>query len=95
MKVYLDDMRPAPNDYQLARTYGDAIKLLKTGKVTHISFDHDLGTNKTGYDVLTWIEERVFNKIIKAPKITIHTANPSAREKMLKGVRSIYRMSKK
>ena len=38
-----------------------AIELLKTGNVTEISLDHDLGDDDrgTGYDVVLWIEEAV------------------------------------
>ncbi len=61
MKVYLDDERPTPDGWRLARWPEDVIALLKTGDVTHISLDHDLGGDDrgTGYDVLLWIEQAV------------------------------------
>lgn len=93
MKVFLDDEREAPNGW--ARTFWpeDTIALLKTGLVTDLSLDHDLGddTRGTGYTVLLWLEERVFLEGITPPKITIHSANSSARHKMLLAVESIYR----
>jgi len=44
MKVWLDDLRPTPDDtWTAVTTPAAAIALLKSGKVEVISFDHDLG----------------------------------------------------
>src|SRR5439155_2676500 len=46
MKVWLDDRRspyPDPDSWTWVRTPAEAIELLKTGEVTEISLDHDLG----------------------------------------------------
>jgi hypothetical protein len=44
VKVYLDDRRPAPDDsWTLVATPEEAVELLKTGGVTEISLDYDLG----------------------------------------------------
>lgn len=48
MRVYLDDVRPAPEGWTLARSYKEAIALLSQGNVTVISLDHDLGIIETG-----------------------------------------------
>ena len=39
------------------KTPEEAIELLKTDRVTHLSLDHDLGLSdeRTGYAVLLWI----------------------------------------
>ena len=65
---------------------------LEQGNVGEISLDHDLGEdeNGTGYDVILWIEEKVFLENFNYPRIHIHTANVSAREKMEKGIRKIH-----
>lgn len=96
MKVYLDDERPAPIGWVQARWPDEVIRLLKTGNVTHLSLDHDLGddTRGTGYDVILWIEEAVATGSFKPPQITVHSANSSARQKMKAGIRSIVRLSK-
>jgi len=95
MKVYLDDLRESPIGWTLTRTVCETLDLLKTGKVTELSLDHDLGYEKTGYDVLLWIEEEVyFNKMFKAPKIKIHSANESARRKMELAIQSIVRLQR-
>lgn len=63
--------------------------------IDEISLDHDLGDKgtpeQTGYMVLQWIEREVFEHGFVPPKIHIHTANLSAREKMLAAVESIER----
>lgn len=91
MKVYLDDERETPDGW--VRTYWpqEAIELLKTNKVTEISLDHDLGDDErgTGYDVVLWIEEAVFTKGYQPPKVTVHSANSSARHKMELGIKNI------
>lgn len=56
-KLILDDRRPLPEDkYRCVRTYEDCIYYLKIFKqVSYISLDYDLGTQKTGYDVLEFM----------------------------------------
>ena len=73
----------------------EAIELLKTGEVTEISLDHDLGDDVrgTGYDVVLWIEEAVACRFFVPPSIKVHSANTSAREKMLSGIRMIERIA--
>ena len=83
MKVYLDDERRTPEGWVRVYWPEEAIELLNTGKVTEISLDHDLGDDDhgTGYDVVVWIEEQVYINGFKPPKISVHSANSSAREK--------------
>jgi len=92
MKVYLDDERATPIDW--VRTYWpeDTIELLKTNLVTELSLDHDLGDDNhgTGYDVILWIEEAVYLNGFIPPKIHVHSANSSAKLKMLNGIKTIY-----
>lgn len=72
MRVYLDDTRPCPKGFVLAKNYEECIDLLLTKKVSEISLDHDLGENKTGYDVAKFmVEFEIF-----PDKIYIHSANP-------------------
>jgi hypothetical protein len=91
MKIFLDDERPTPEGW--VRTYwpSDVIALLQTGTVKELSLDHDLGDDLrgTGYDVIVWIEEAVALHGFIPPKIHVHSANASAREKMHAGIRSI------
>jgi hypothetical protein len=91
MKIYLDDERVTPAGWTTARWPEDAIALLETGQVTAISLDHDLGDDLhgTGYDVLCWIEEAVATRGFIPPRMTIHSANPSARQKMELAIKRI------
>lgn len=96
MKVYLDDERPTPEGWVGVRWPGEAIALLQTGGVEELSLDHDLGDDArgTGYDVVLWIEEAVAVRGFKPPRIRVHSANSSAREKMLAGIASIERLAR-
>lgn len=91
MKVYLDDERCTPDGWVRVYWPDEAIALLKTGSVTEISLDHDLGDDDrgTGYDVVLWIEEAVITQGFQSPKIFVHSANSSARQKMEAGICTI------
>ena len=95
MKIYLDDERNTPEGW--IRTYwpNEVIELLKTKRVTEVSLDHDLGDDQrgTGYDVILWIEKEVITNGFIPPKLSVHSANSSAREKMEMGIESIRRHS--
>lgn len=93
MKIYLDDERVSPEGWVRVFWPEEAIKYLETGQVEEISLDHDLGDDEhgTGYDVVLWIEEAVFTQGFIPPKIKVHSANSSAREKMELGIRNIER----
>jgi len=73
----------------------EAIALLESGAVEELSLDHDLGDDErgTGYDVVLWIEEAVALRGFKPPRIFVHSANSSARDKMIAGIQSIERMA--
>ena len=93
MRIFLDDERVAPDGWVQVHWPSEAIALLETGQVEELSLDHDLGDDErgTGYDVVLWVEEAVFLRGFKPPRIFVHSANASAREKMLAGIESIYR----
>ena len=91
MKVFLDDIRlPSKiygneQDWTLVTTVAETIELLKTGLVTEISLDHDLGTtdpDHTGYDVILWMEENN----IWPEYCHVHSANPIAAQKMVAAI---------
>lgn len=93
IKVYLDDERDTPEGWVRVYWPEEAIALLASNKVAEISLDHDLGDDeRTGYDVILWIEQEVFEQGFNPPKISVHSANSSARVKMELGIESIRRM---
>lgn len=75
----------------------EAIALLESGAVEELSLDHDLGDDErgTGYDVVLWLEEAVALRGFKPPRISVHSANSSARDKMIAGIQSIERMAQR
>jgi hypothetical protein len=91
MRVFLDDQRTTPEGWVRVYWPEQAIELLQSGRVVELSLDHDLGDDDhgTGYDVVLWIEEAVALHGFKPPRIHVHSANASAREKMLAGVAAI------
>jgi hypothetical protein len=82
MKIWLDDTRLCPDDFDYwVRTARECIDLLsehvKRNDI-YLSFDHDLGAsqNGTGYDVAKWIEEYAYFNKIKKISWDIHSQNP-------------------
>jgi hypothetical protein len=97
MRIYLDDVRNCgfstlECQWRVVRTFKEVISLLETGEVTELDLDHDLGTRKTGYDVLLWIERKVVKEGFVPPKMFVHTANPAAEKKMSKAIVAIQEM---
>jgi hypothetical protein len=94
MKIYLDDERPTPDRWIGVRWPDEVIAHLETGLVTDVSLDHDLGDDErgTGYDVVLWLEEAVALRGFVPPRMSVHSANSSARLKMEAGIRSILRL---
>lgn len=90
MKLYVDDIRPAPEGWQQARTVTDAIKFLSNfgNQVTEISLDHDIsyavevaGTQRPfpspeNFQAVAYFIAVMFGQVEKKPEIVIHTANP-------------------
>ena len=86
MRVWLDDVREMPKDFDVwAKTAWEAIELLNSDLVTHISFDHDLGDEifGTGYEVAKVIEEKAFCKTLNKLTWNIHSANPVGRQNIM------------
>ena len=99
MRVWLDDLREAPPGWMRTRTPEEVVGLLRLGKVTEVSLDHDLGldggeSERTGYTVLLWLEMEVGTGrwTRPLPGITIHTGNPVGRARMLQVLRTIHRL---
>ncbi|WP_057262022.1 MULTISPECIES: cyclic-phosphate processing receiver domain-containing protein [unclassified Duganella] len=94
MRVFLDDERTTPEGWVRVYWPDEAIELLESGAVEELSLDHDLGDDErgTGYDVVLWIEEAVALRGFKPPKIAVHSANSSARDKMIAGILSLERL---
>lgn len=79
--IWLDDTRPMPSGFDLHFEDGETminwLDNLKTITITKISFDHDLGDVRTGYDVAKRIECMAYDNKIKRFGWKIHSANPT------------------
>ena len=81
--LWVDDERQPPPDYNVhAKNYAEAIACLESGGVSAISLDHDLGEEKTGYDIAKWIEEKAFHGEITPIIWHVHAANPPGAERI-------------
>ena len=81
MKLWLDDLRPAPPGWAHVKTAGEAINALQTGTVEKIALDHDLGDpdiNGTGYLVVCWMKENN----IWPEWVRVHSMNPTGAARM-------------
>lgn len=90
MDLFVDDERPAPKGWVLAKTAEEAIAFLSVDqalevRVGKLSLDHDLGyTDDTVMPVLFWMVEHDY----WPEELYIHTANEDAEEVMLNYVRA-------
>lgn len=99
MKLYIDDIRPAPEGWQQARTVTDAIRFISqfANEIDEISIDHDIsyavevaGTQRPfpspeNFSAVAHYICAIYQAYPKKifKKITIHSANPV-------GTREIY-----
>lgn len=90
MKLFVDDIRQAPDDWALARTNTKAIRILSSGIVNVVSLDHDIAcylvggqshtSNETFMPVAYYIS--VMPESLRPNTVYIHTANPLGRDKI-------------
>lgn len=80
MKLWLDDIREAPEGWKWVNTVEEAINLISTGEVVEASLDHDLGDGQQeGYRLVLWMAE---NDVWPSDAISVHSSNPPGSERM-------------
>ena len=86
MKIWLDDIRPAPSGYESAKSVNEAISLIVEAEenlieVEMLDLDHDLGDyyfdGGDAIKLLDWLADRETFYPVR-----IHTANPVGRANM-------------
>jgi hypothetical protein len=98
MKIWLDDVRPAPEGWTWVKSALDVIGHLQIDHVEEVSLDHDLGLDfLPGIYVLEWVEYELAihgleARIKSLPVFHIHSANPVGRKNMEAAIASIERM---
>lgn len=79
MKIWLDDKRIMPVEFDIhVMSAFEAIDMIKTGKVTKIGLDHDLGDEKivgNGHMVADFIEEQAYFGKIPRIEWSIQSSN--------------------
>lgn len=89
LTIWLDDCRPIPPEYQIwCKTSEHAIAFLASlEKCTpvHISLDHDLGNEGSGYDVAKYIEQNMSPEILT---YDVHSMNPVGRKNIEAALRN-------
>lgn len=79
--LYLDDLRPTPEGFDRVYDYEEFITFIsKNGLPQFISFDHDLGLGKTGFDCAKWLVEFCLDNQVSLPEFTVHSQNPVGKE---------------
>lgn len=93
MKLWIDDIRKMPSWYDVwAKDASEAIAVLSTKKVTHLSLDHDLADKMDGITIANWIEEVVLTDsgmLDFVPEIQLHTANAVGRANMQRALQKV------
>ena len=91
MKLWLDDIREAPEGWERATTIGEAKLILAIfGGADEVSLDHDLGESdegQTGYDFLMWC---IANDKVP-PIVKFHTMNPVGKKRMEQALENYYK----
>ena len=79
-KLFLDDERFPPEDgsvWIIVRNYAEFLHCIgKYGMPAFISFDHDLGEGKDGYDCATWLGNFSIDCDLDLPDFYVHSQNP-------------------
>lgn len=81
MRLWVDDVRPAPPGWVHARSVEEAQSLLATGEVEEASLDHDLGFEQAdGAALVRWMA-RTGHWPRQRP--AVHSMSPQGRRAML------------
>lgn len=90
IKLFVDDLRPAPEGWELARTISKAIRILDTLQVSEVSLDHDIASSLSirepeTFEPVARFIVRIYGGFIPGihkPKVTLHTGSPSGAQKL-------------
>ena len=81
VRLYVDDLRPCPKGWDVARNFHEAIVMLESKEYYEVSLDHDIASfygNKemTGRDILNWLIARKLDGKPSPEIVRVHSANP-------------------
>ena len=102
MKLWLDDVRTAPDGWHWVNTAADAIACLAAGQVTQASLDYDVlwsddqqenwEDRQTGYAVVAWMAA---NGVWPVDGVAVHSSNVAGAERMRLVINSHYGQSER
>lgn len=95
-KLFIDDERfPPTDDFFVTRSYVETVELIKSyGLPSFISFDHDLGNEKTGFDIAKWIVNFCLDNDIQPTfSYYVHSQNPIGKNN-IEGIINAFKKSK-
>lgn len=76
--LWVDDCKPAPDDAAVARTYDDAVRMLRSFRYDELYLDYDLGEERTGYDLLLQAQREG----LCPPRVVCISWNPEGRKRI-------------
>lgn len=94
VRLYVDDLRKAPEGWVHAKTVSAAIKILATQECSEVSLDHDISHRINmdsiarpfpcgeTFEPVAWFLREQALRNGKGPIVSLHTANPIGAKKM-------------
>ena len=73
-------------DVEISRSYEDGLAKLQSQKWDLLLLDHDLGGDKTGYDLMNWLE---MNPEHSPSVIRVISFNPSGASRMIEVIKAM------
>lgn len=78
VRVWLDDVRPAPEGWVWTKTVQETRERIERGDVAEVSLDYDLDLtdpNHNGAEIAAWLRRQAMRGF-EIPVVHVHTANP-------------------
>lgn len=87
-KLWIDDEKPAPDGWSVAKSYHEAIGMITQYDWDLIAIDHDLGEegSPTGYDILCHMEA---GALPRPKQIVVISWNTVGAKRMLKAIENM------
>lgn len=81
-----------PPNRIIARNYKQFVAFIeKHGLPEEVSFDHDLGEGKNGYDCAMYLTQRCAELNEKLPFVEVHSKNPVGAQRIVSALEDHYR----
>ncbi|MBS1550350.1 MAG: hypothetical protein JSS94_10880 [Bacteroidetes bacterium] len=83
--LYLDDLRPTSENFARVYSFEEFPTFItENGLPNFISFDHDLGEGKTGFDCAKCLVEFCLDNQLPLLEFFVHSQNPEGKENIEK-----------